>query len=180
MLVAVGDRVVNRHDRRGAILSVLHPPQDFFLSVDSLCGGEQLPHIVLLSGNDLELAGGNTHLESWGNLDGGGLAPLRNASRKMSHSSVTISRSNLRSRVPCCEVSSPRSQRRGDLETASSDSGILSRPEFLSETHCFAKVVYETPCTERDLALQPSGLSVHSFSLRGIHERVTNEPPVGD
>ena len=142
VLVAVGDRVVNRHDRRGAILSVLHPPQDFFLSVDSLCGGEQLPDIVLLSGNDLELAGGNTHLESWGTLtEVVSLIPLRNASRKMSHSSVTISRSNLRSRATCCEVSSPRSQRRGDLDTASSDSGILSRPEFLSETHCFAKVV---------------------------------------
>jgi hypothetical protein len=34
----------------------------------------------------------------------------------------------------------------------SSDSVILSRPEFLLETRCFAKVAYETPLIERDSA----------------------------
>jgi hypothetical protein len=37
-----------------------------------------------------------------------------------------------------------------------SDSVILSRPEFLLETHCLTKVVYETPLIERDSAPQSS------------------------
>jgi hypothetical protein len=43
-----------------------------------------------------------------------------------------------------------------------SDSVTLSLPEFLMETHCLTKVVYETPLIERDSAPQPS---VHSTFL---------------
>jgi hypothetical protein len=49
------------------------------------------------------------------------------------------------------------------------------------ETQCFGKVVYETPRIERDLA--PTAIAAFRrqfLILRGIHERVTNELPVGD
>jgi hypothetical protein len=89
-------RVVNRHDRRGTILSVLHPPQDFFLGVDGVCGGEQPPHIVLLSGNDLEVAGGNTHLESW--------RGRCRTHRLRSRAQTAVAGVVTNSRETCCEV----------------------------------------------------------------------------
>jgi hypothetical protein len=100
LVFGMGDGSLYGHDLLGAPLPLLHLAQDFFLGADRLGRRELPPGLVFLSGHKLELAGGNARLEVGANLGiGVSLIPRRKASRKRSRSSVTASRSKLRSRA---------------------------------------------------------------------------------